>query len=66
MIISMRVTVVPQAMCVWYNTALHLRQKMVSLRRMLRSASLARVARASHPRPHRLHPLASSDSDLSG
>ncbi|CAH2040064.1 unnamed protein product, partial [Iphiclides podalirius] len=51
-----------RAMCVWFNAALHMRQKLESLRRMLRSASLARAP----PCARRLQQLASSDSDLSG
>ncbi|CAK1578909.1 unnamed protein product [Parnassius mnemosyne] len=36
-----------RAMCLWYNTALHMRLKMVSLRRMLRSSRAAARSAAS-------------------
>ncbi|XP_068627195.1 mitogen-activated protein kinase kinase kinase 4 [Battus philenor] len=47
-----------RAMCLWYNTALHMRIKMVAMRRMLRGTRIKSARRD-------LHHLTSSDSDLS-
>ncbi|KAJ8718761.1 hypothetical protein PYW07_016317 [Mythimna separata] len=39
-----------KAMCLWYNTALHMRLKMVAMRRMLRSIKLKSQRRGAHHR----------------
>ncbi|CAG5034150.1 unnamed protein product [Parnassius apollo] len=39
-----------RAMCLWYNTALHMRLKMVSLRRMLRSSRASAAHRTASQR----------------